>query len=161
VFHQVQQAVPASLVLVGDGPDRGAVEYRVRQLGIEDKVHFTGMIREPLRVVGDADVFLLPSETESFGLAALEAMACGLPVLSTNVGGLPELNADGESGFLSDVGDVDDMAAKAIRMLTDPGLLETLSRGARERARMFDTQAIVPEYEALYQRVIDGRDGGG
>ena len=156
VFHQVQQQVPASLVLVGDGPDRGAVEYRVRKLGIEGKVHFTGMVREPLRVVGDADIFLLPSETESFGLAALEAMACGLPVLSTNVGGLPELNVDGDSGYLSDVGDVDDMAANAIRMLTEPGLLETLSQGARERAELFDTRAIVPEYEALYQRVIGG-----
>jgi N-acetyl-alpha-D-glucosaminyl L-malate synthase BshA len=142
------------LLLVGDGPERAKLEAICRELSICDNVRFLGKMDAVEELLSVCDLFLMPSEKESFGLAALEAMACEVPVISTNTGGLPELNIHGETGFLSNVGDVDDMAKNALYILQDEHLPAFKAR-ALARAKQFDIKAIMPLYEAYYKEVIE------
>ena len=154
VFAKLQAEIPAKLLLVGDGPERDKAERLVAKLGIESKVLFLGNSNEIDKILSISDLFILPSETESFGLAALEAMVWGVPVISSNVGGLPEINSDGETGFLSPVADVEDMAEKALRILKDDATLAGFRAKAKAQAARFDIHEIVPYYESLYQEVL-------
>lgn len=154
IFHKIQQKIPAKLMMVGDGPEKEKAERLCHELGIQDKVIFFGNSNEIDRILSYSDLFLLPSETESFGLAALEAMALSVPVISSNSGGLPEVNFDGISGYLSDVGDVDDMAANAIKILQNNETLDNFKSNALTTAKKFDIQNILPLYEDLYLRAI-------
>jgi N-acetyl-alpha-D-glucosaminyl L-malate synthase BshA len=155
IFYNIQKVMPAKLMMVGDGPEKEKAEILCQELGIHDKVIFFGNSNEIDKILLLTDLFLLPSETESFGLAALEAMACGVPVISSNSGGLPEVNFDGYSGYLSNVGDVESMAANAIKILADDAVLNQFKANALEVAKKFDIINILPKYEALYQRAID------
>jgi N-acetyl-alpha-D-glucosaminyl L-malate synthase BshA len=155
VFERVLRTVPSKLLLVGDGPERQAAEVLCRELDLCKHILFLGKQDAVEELLAIADLFLMPSESESFGLAALEAMACQVPVVSSNVGGLPEVNEHGYTGFLSPVGDVDDMARHAVSLLTDEGLLERFKANALERASQFDLSNILPQYEAYYRRVIE------
>ncbi len=154
IFQKVQEQLPARLLLAGDGPDRAIVERLARDLGICHKIIFTGKVRETAPILELSDLFLLPSETESFGLAALEAMAEGVPVVSSNTGGIPEVNIDGFSGFTSNVGDVDSMAENAIRILKDKATHQVFRKNALEQAKRFDLAQILPIYEDLYESVL-------
>jgi N-acetyl-alpha-D-glucosaminyl L-malate synthase BshA len=155
VFARVRQELDARLILVGDGPDAGSVIQLAKELGVSDYVTFTGVVDGVARLLQAANLLVLPSQTESFGLVALEAMASGVPVISSDVGGLPEVVEHGTTGFLAPVGDVTKMAEYAIRILADCTLCQTLSIQARERAiRCFDYHDIVPQYEAVYERVL-------
>ena len=145
------------LLMVGDGPDRAASEARAREAGVWPDVRFIGKQEPVEEILSIADLFLMPSASETFGLAALEAMACGVPVVSTDVGGLPEVNVDGETGFLRAIGDVDGMTEAARTILTQPDLHERMAEAARERAvSMYDIHRIVPQYEAYYDSVVSG-----
>lgn len=155
IFYQIQKQIPAKLMMVGDGPEKEKAEALCMKLGIYEKVIFFGNSNEIDKILSFTDLFLLPSETESFGLAALEAMSCGVPVISSNSGGLPEVNFDGVSGYLSDVGNVEEMAANAIKILGDDATLKQFKINAMEVAKNFDIKNILPKYEALYQRAID------
>jgi N-acetyl-alpha-D-glucosaminyl L-malate synthase BshA len=141
-------------MLVGDGPERPKAEKLCRKLGITDKVIFFGNSNEIDQILSYTDLFLLPSETESFGLAALEAMVWGIPVISTNSGGLPEVNFNGISGYLSDVGNVEEMGANAIRILKDDSILQQFRANALSVAKQFDIKKILPLYEALYEEAL-------
>jgi N-acetyl-alpha-D-glucosaminyl L-malate synthase BshA len=155
VFLQVRRKTPARLVLVGDGPDREPLETRVRHLGLTNSVLFAGEQQDLVGWLSSADLFLLPSSQESFGMAALEAMACEVPVVASHVGGLPELVHDGETGFLCEVNDVGGMAERAIVALTDRDLRARMTRAAVESVRsQYCTEAIVPMYEAFYQEIL-------
>ncbi len=154
IFHKIQQQIPAKLMMVGDGPEKEKAERLCQELGILDKVIFFGNSNEIDKILSYSDLFLLPSETESFGLAALEAMASGVPVISSNSGGLPEVNFNGISGYLSDVGDVEEMATNAIKILSDDVALKEFKAKALETAKQFDIQNILPMYEELYLRAI-------
>jgi N-acetyl-alpha-D-glucosaminyl L-malate synthase BshA len=154
IFHKVRAVKPSKLILAGDGPERYALERLVRELGIGQDVIFLGKVRDTAHVLEISDLFLLPSETESFGLAALEAMAMGVPVISSNTGGIPEVNTHGYSGFLSDVGDVEDMAANVLSLLTDDELLIKFKSQALRRAHDFDLEKILPLYEELYTALV-------
>ena len=154
VFYKVQQQIPAKLMLVGDGPEKEEAEQLCTSLGILEKVIFFGNSTEIDQILSYTDLFLLPSETESFGLAALEAMAMGVPVISSNSGGLPEVNFDGISGYLSNVGDVEQMSANALKILSDDVTLQQFKTRALETARQFDIKNILPMYEELYQKAI-------
>nr|WP_322625287.1 N-acetyl-alpha-D-glucosaminyl L-malate synthase BshA [uncultured Flavobacterium sp.] len=154
IFNEIQKKVPAKLLMVGDGPEREPAEKLVEQLGISDKVVFFGNSNEINEILCLTDLFLLPSQTESFGLAALEAMAAGVPVISSNAGGLSEVNRSGISGYLGDVGDVEYMAEKALYILSDDNRLATFKRNALENAREFDIQKIMPMYENIYRRAL-------
>jgi N-acetyl-alpha-D-glucosaminyl L-malate synthase BshA len=154
VFNEIQKVMPAKLMMVGDGPEKAPAERLCEQLGISDKVIFFGNSNEINEILNYSDLFLLPSETESFGLAALEAMACGVPVVSSNSGGLPEVNKDGYSGYMADVGDVDEMAAKAIEILSDDTRLREFKSNALLRAKEFDIMNIMPLYEKLYAKAL-------
>ncbi|MFH6999655.1 N-acetyl-alpha-D-glucosaminyl L-malate synthase BshA [Flavobacterium sp. FlaQc-57] len=155
IFYNIQKVMPAKLMMVGDGPEKEKAEALCMELGIYDKVIFFGNSNEIDKILCMTDLFLLPSETESFGLAALEAMACGVPVISSNSGGLPEVNFDGISGYLSNVGDVEEMAANAIKILQDEKVLNQFKANALEVAKKFDIKNILPKYEALYERAIN------
>jgi N-acetyl-alpha-D-glucosaminyl L-malate synthase BshA len=155
IFYTVQQHIPAKLMMVGDGPEKEKAELLCAQLGITDKVIFFGNSNEIDQILQHSDLFLLPSETESFGLAALEAMACGVPVISSNSGGLAEVNLEGYSGYLSAVGNVTEMASNALQILQDPIRLQEFKSNALKTAEKFDIQHILPLYEAVYQRAID------
>ena len=155
VFEKVQRKVPSKLILVGEGPDKEKADLLAKELGVKEKILFLGKSDEIRRIMCFSDLFLLPSETESFGLAALEAMAGKTPVISTNQGGLPEVNIQGVSGFMSDVGDVDDMAKNAIHILEDDKRLREFKENAYEAARRFSIEKILPKYEAMYNRVIE------
>lgn len=155
IFYNIQKELPAKLMLVGEGPEKEAAEMLVEDLGISDKVVFFGNSNEIDRILCFSDLFLLPSQTESFGLAALEAMASGVPVISTNTGGLPEVNIDGYSGYLSDVNAVADMSANAIKILKDANTLKTFKANAKAQSKKFDIHAIVPQYEAIYEETLD------
>ncbi len=155
IFHQVQKEIPAKLILGGDGPERPFVERLGRELGICNKIIYTGKVRETGPILEISDLFLLPSETESFGLAALEAMAEGVPVVSSNTGGIPEVNVHGYSGFLSDVGNVDEMAQNSIHILKNDSDLIQFRRNAHERSKTFSLGSILPMYEQLYEQVLD------
>jgi len=154
IFHRVRTVKPSKLILAGDGPERYALERLVRELGIGHDVIFLGKVRDTAHVLEISDVFLLPSETESFGLAALEAMAMGVPVISSNTGGIPEVNRHGYSGFLSEVGDVEDMAMNTLSLLTDEEKLLNFKSQALSRAHDFDLEKILPLYEALYTALV-------
>ncbi|MES2544380.1 MAG: N-acetyl-alpha-D-glucosaminyl L-malate synthase BshA [Bacteroidota bacterium] len=155
IFNKIQQEIPSKLMMVGDGPDRSIAEKMCRELGIVDKVIFFGNSNEIDKILSYTDLFLLPSETESFGLAALEAMAWSVPVISSNSGGLPEVNFDGVSGYLSDVGNVDEMAANAIKILKDDLVLSEFKKNALTVAKQFDIKYILPLYEDLYMKTIN------
>lgn len=155
IFYNVQKEIPAKLMMVGDGPEKEKAEILCQELGILDKVIFFGNSHEIDKILCMTDLFLLPSETESFGLAALEAMACGVPVISSNSGGLPEVNYDGFSGYLSNVGNVEEMAQNALKILKDDAVLSQFKANALEVARKFDIKNILPKYEALYQKAVD------
>ncbi|HBR55418.1 MAG TPA: N-acetyl-alpha-D-glucosaminyl L-malate synthase BshA [Flavobacteriaceae bacterium] len=154
IFDRIQKKIPAKLIMVGEGPEKVACERLCREKGIENKVKFLGNSSEIDKILCFSDLFLLPSEKESFGLAALEAMASGVPVISSNTGGLPEVNQHGVSGYLSDVGAIDDMAANALSILSSPEELAKFKKNAKETARKFDTANIVPLYEDIYSKAI-------
>lgn len=154
VFAQVRKVIPSKLVLVGDGPERNRIEMLCRELQTCEDVIFLGKLKNPTEVLAISDLFLLPSESESFGLAALEAMAAGIPVISTNTGGIPEVNRNGVSGMMSDVGDVDDMAKNAIYVLSDEKRLKKFAKNAKERAFDFDISKVLPQYEVIYEEVM-------
>jgi N-acetyl-alpha-D-glucosaminyl L-malate synthase BshA len=155
IFYKIQQKIPAKLMMVGDGPEKEKAEYLCQELGIEDKVIFFGNSNEIDKILSYSDLFLLPSETESFGLAALEAMAWGVPVISSNSGGLPEVNFDGISGYLSNVGKNKEMAENAIKILKEDTVLAEFKKNALSVAKQFDIKNILPLYEELYQKAID------
>lgn len=155
IFYNIQKEVPSKLMMVGDGPEKQKAEYLCQTLGILDKVIFFGNSSEIDKILCYSDLFLLPSETESFGLAALEAMACGVPVISSNSGGLPEVNSNGFSGYLSNVGDVDHMSKNAISILNDEVKLSQFKKNAKEVALRFEIHKILPQYEALYQKAVE------
>ena len=154
IFYNIQKEMPAKLMLVGEGPEREKIECRCQELGILDKVIFFGKSNEIDKILCFSDLFLLPSQTESFGLAALEAMASGVPVISSNTGGIPEVNIQGVSGFLSDVGDVEDMTKNALYLLSDDSRLKTFKDSAKKESLKFDLHKIVPQYEAIYEETL-------
>ncbi len=155
VFDRVNKSVKSRLLLIGDGPERYNVEMLCRELGTCNRVMMIGKIRDAANLIKISDLFLLPSQTESFGLAALEAMSVGVPVVSSNTGGIPEVNEHNYSGFLSNVGDVDDMAHNAISLLSDKEKLDMFKRHAKEQASKFCITKILPQYEELYKSVLD------
>lgn len=152
VFCELKKVVPSKLLLIGDGPERKRMEDKARGICTED-IRFLGKLDAVEEVLSVSDLFLMTSEKESFGLAALEAMACEVPVISTNAGGLPELNKDGHSGFVCNVGDIEDMVAKAIHILDNKNLA-SFKKGALARAKEFDVEAILPKYENYYRSII-------
>jgi L-malate glycosyltransferase len=157
IFYAIQKEIPAKLMMVGEGPEKEKAELLCESLGILDKVIFFGNSNEIDKILCFTDLFLLPSETESFGLAALEAMACGVPVISSNTGGLPEVNSDGFSGYLSPVGAIESMSSNAISILKDEATLKLFKRNAKEVAKRFDITQILPMYEAVYEKAIQNQ----
>lgn len=155
VFKEVYKQMPCKLLLVGDGPERGNAERLCREVGLCHEVRFLGKQDAVEELLAISDVFVLPSGSESFGLAALEAMACEVPVISSNIGGLPEINIHGETGFLSDVGDIEDMARNTLKILKNQESLNYFRKNALEQAKRFDLDNILPQYESYYQHVID------
>ena len=154
VFYNIQKKMPAKLMMVGEGPEKAAAERLCEELNISDKVVFFGNSFEIDKILCFSDLFLLPSETESFGLAALEAMASGVPVISSNTGGIPEVNVDGVSGFLSNVHDIEDMSKNAIYILSDEERLNTFKTNATKEATKFAINNVVPQYESIYVRTL-------
>ena len=157
IFNKIQKKLPAKLVMVGEGPEKEKAEILSEELGISDKVIFLGNSNQIDKILCFSDLFLLPSETESFGLAALEAMINKTPVVSSNAGGIPEVNVQGVTGYLSDVGNVDEMAKNALRILEDEEVLNTFKSQAFENAKRFDIKNILPIYEAVYERALQFR----
>ena len=157
ILAEVRKEVDAELYMVGDGPERGPAERLARELGVDRHTTFLGKQNHVERLIPQAHVLLLPSEMESFGLAALEAMACGVPPVATRVGGVPELVTDGVDGFLERVGDIHAQAKRAITLLADDALHETMAHAARSTAtRRFCTDLIIPKYERYYEEVAGG-----
>jgi N-acetyl-alpha-D-glucosaminyl L-malate synthase BshA len=154
MFKLIHDQIPSRLLMVGDGPDRANNEQLCRDLGVCDQVRFLGKQDAIEEILSVSDLFLMPSETESFGLAALEAMACKVPIITSNAGGLPELNVDGFCGYMSNVGDVEDMAAKAISILKDDEVLNRFKENAFTRAQDFDLKKILPFYIEMYNKII-------
>lgn len=154
VFANIHKEVPSKLLMVGDGPDRPGAEELSRELNICDDVRFLGKQQEMEEILAIADLFVLPSESESFGLSALEAMAAGVPVISTNAGGLPEINIQGKTGFMANVGDVVEMSKQAITLLKNEEQLNIFKQNAKEQASKFSINRIVPLYEKLYERFV-------
>lgn len=154
VFAKVREELPAKLILVGDGPERSSIELLCRELDVCNDVVMLGKLKNPTEVLAISDLFLLPSESESFGLAALEAMAAGIPVISTNTGGIPEVNRHGVSGMMSDVGDVEDMAKNSLYVLQNDKRLAKFSDQARKRAMEFELHNVLPKYEELYEELL-------
>jgi L-malate glycosyltransferase len=154
IFHKIKDKIKSKLILLGDGPERSRAEQLCREYDMCDRVVFVGNLKNPMDLLSIGDLFLLPSESESFGLAALEAMALGLPVISTNTGGLPEVNRHGVTGMMSNVGDTEDMAKNALFLLSDEKRLKRFSENAIMRASEFSTEKILPLYEKVYQSVL-------
>lgn len=154
IFYKIQQEIPSKLLLVGEGPDRENIENLAKELEIIDKILFLGNSNEVNKLLCYSDLFLLPSETESFGLAALEAMAARTPVISTNSGGLPEVNIEGVTGFLSNVGDTDEMAKNGVFILKDDETLLRFKKNALEQAKQFSMQNVLPSYKEVYREVV-------
>lgn len=154
VFKEVYQEIPSKLLLIGDGPERQHLEELCRKIGLCHEIRFLGKQDAIEELLAIADLFLIPSEMESFGLAALEAMACEVPVISTDVGGLPEVNIHGKTGFMSQVGDVQSMAQHAIDILSDDDVLNKFRKNAMEQAKRFDIHEILPQYEAYYESIL-------
>lgn len=157
IFNKIQQEIPAKLVMVGEGPEKESAEFLCEQLGIMDKVHFLGNSNEIDRILCFSDLFLLPSKSESFGLAALEAMINRVPVISTNAGGIPEVNKHGITGFLSNVGDVAEMAQNSLKILRDDAVLEEFKDNAARVAQTFDILNVLPLYETIYLKAYESR----
>ncbi len=158
IFNEVLKKVPSKLLLIGDGPDRSACEMLVRELELENHVRFLGKQQEFIPVLSAADLFLMPSQSESFGLSALEAMACEVPVISSSVGGLPELQVHGETGFIAEIGDISRMARYAVELLTNDTKRGMFGAAGRKRAiEMFDVNKIVNLYEEYYRRCLSGQ----
>ncbi|PKP12544.1 MAG: N-acetyl-alpha-D-glucosaminyl L-malate synthase BshA [Bacteroidetes bacterium HGW-Bacteroidetes-3] len=155
IFYKIQKEIPSKLLLIGEGPDRENIECQAKELGILDKVLFLGNSNEVNKLLCYSDLFLLPSKTESFGLAALEAMAARTPVISTNSGGLPEVNIQGVTGFLSNVGDTDEMAKNGIYILEDAGRLQQFKLNALAQAKKFSLDNVLPAYMEVYKEVIN------
>lgn len=160
IFERVREKVPSKLLMVGDGPERQNAEELARTLRIFKDIRFLGKQDQMDEILSIADLFLLPSQTESFGLSALEAMACGVPVISTNAGGLPEINIHDKTGYLSEVGDILNMSQHAIHILGDDATLGSFKNAAALHARSFDKGRIVPIYEQLYETVVDTYNAG-
>lgn len=156
IFHKVNEVIPSRLMMVGDGPERPPAEALCRELNICDLVRFVGKQEQMEEILVISDLFILPSEYESFGLSALEAMAAHVPVISTNAGGLPEVNIDGETGYTAHIGDVETMAKQAISILQDDDTLNRFKQQAYDHAATFDISTIVPQYERLYESVLHG-----
>ena len=154
IFHAIQKEIPSKLMMIGEGPEREKAEQLCTELNIENKVVFLGNSNEVNKILCFSDLFLLPSETESFGFSALEAMASGVPVVSSNSGGLPEVNINGVSGFLSPVGDIKSMSQNAIHILKNKTDLEVFKKGAKSTALKFDIHQIVPAYEEIYKTAL-------
>jgi N-acetyl-alpha-D-glucosaminyl L-malate synthase BshA len=154
LFRQVRESLPAKLLMVGDGPDRAAAEQRITEWGLQGDVVFLGKVKNPVEALMISDLFLLPSESESFGLAALEAMAAGVPVIGSNAGGMPEVIRHGVSGLLSDVGSTRDLARNAIYLLESKERMAQFSQQAKERALEFRIDRVMPKYEALYNKAL-------
>lgn len=154
VFNNIQKEMPAKMMMVGEGPEREPAERLCAKLGISDNVVFFGNSNEIDKILCFSDLFLLPSITESFGLAALEAMASGVPVISSNTGGIPEVNLNGISGFLSPVNDIEDMSKNAIHILSDAQRLAQFKMNAKEASKKFGIHAIVPQYEKIYEDTL-------
>jgi len=155
VFYNIQKEIPAKLMMVGEGPEREPAERLCHKYGISDKVVFFGNSNEIDKILCFSDLFLLPSLTESFGLAALEAMASGVPVISSNTGGIPEVNENGVTGYLSEVNDVDGMSKNALHILSDDKRLQQFKANAKLQSNKFDIHQIVPKYEAIYIDTLD------
>ncbi|NGM81454.1 N-acetyl-alpha-D-glucosaminyl L-malate synthase BshA [Paenibacillus sp. 7124] len=156
IFDKVAKKIPSRLLLVGEGPELPKIQAKIAEMGLEDKVRFLGKQDEIAQVISLADVLLLPSEKESFGLVALEAMACGVPTIGSQAGGIPELVMHGETGFLAPIGDTAAMAEYAVRLLTDEALARNIRKACLERAREdFCNDAITDQYESIYYRVLD------
>ncbi len=160
IFERVREKVPSKLLMIGDGPERQNAEELARTLRIFKDIRFLGRQDQMDEILSISDLFLLPSQNESFGLSALEAMACGVPVISTNAGGLPEINIHDKTGFLSDVGDILNMSQHAIHILSDDSTLGSFKNAAALHARSFDKSRLVPIYEQLYETVIDAYNEG-
>ena len=157
IFNEVRKKIPSKLLLIGDGPERSNCEYLAKDLGIHDDVTFYGNQESFVEILSVADLFLMPSQSESFGLSALEAMACGVPVVSSNAGGLPELNLHGETGYIAEMADVNKMSEYAIDLLENKRKYKIFSENARNRAvNLFSTEKIVPLYEQYYEKVLKG-----
>ena len=154
VFEKIRHEIPSKLLMIGDGPDRQMAEDLARSLGLYNDVRFLGKQDQISEILSIADLFILPSQTESFGLSALEALACSVPLISTNAGGLPEINVEGKTGFLSDVGDIESMSKNAIYILSDDERLQHFKKAAIAQARKFEKQHIIPQYEQLYCDII-------
>jgi N-acetyl-alpha-D-glucosaminyl L-malate synthase BshA len=154
IFNNIQKEIPAKLMMVGEGPEKEKAEVLAEELGISDRIVFFGNSNEIDRILCFSDLFLLPSKTESFGLVALEAMASGVPVISTNSGGLPEVNIHGYSGYLSNVGDINDMTNNALNILSDLEVLNQFKTNAKAQSRNFDLHSIVPMYEHIYEETL-------
>ena len=154
IFEGIQQHVPAKLLMVGEGPELEGVRALAKSKGLEDKIFFLGKSKRIEQITQISDLFLLPSETESFGLVALEAMASSVPVVSSNVGGLPEVNIEGKTGFLRPVGDIDSMTSAALTILKDETSLNQFKKNALKHAKTFDLDTIVPLYEDLYRSLV-------
>jgi N-acetyl-alpha-D-glucosaminyl L-malate synthase BshA len=155
VFQKVREIVPSKLLMIGDGPKRQETEQLARELGVADDVRFLGKQQAIEELLAVSDIFLMPSASESFGLAALEAMACEVPIISSDAGGIPEVNLDGHTGYVLNIGDVDGMAEKAIHLLGDQEKLEQFSKNAYDRAREFSLEKILPLYEQYYCSLVD------
>ncbi len=155
IFNKVHKEIPSRLILIGDGPDRSDCERLTRELNLQKEIYFLGKQDGLPEILGASDLFLMPSQSESFGLAALEAMSCGLPVISSSVGGLPELNLHNETGYIAEILDVDRMAKYSIDLLTNEKKYKEFSRNARNRAvNVFEKDIIVPQYEEFYKTLL-------
>jgi N-acetyl-alpha-D-glucosaminyl L-malate synthase BshA len=157
VFMKIHEKIPSKLLLIGDGPDRSTLEKMAHESGMSEDIRFLGKLEAVEEILSVSDLFLLTSETESFGLASLEAMACQVPVISTNTGGSPEVNINGKTGFTSAVGDYEEMAKHAIHILSDEHRLAKFKANALQQAHQFDIQTILPLYEQLYTDILQGR----
>jgi len=154
IFQKVYEEIPSKLMLIGDGPERRNAEALCRKLGLCHEIRFLGKQDAIEELLAVSDLFVMTSEKESFGLAALEAMACEVPVISTNAGGLPEVNIHGQTGFLSDVGNIDEMARYAVTILSDDDVLNRFRTNALAQARRFDIKNILPQYEQYYEEIL-------
>ena len=155
IFAEIKTKIPSRLILVGDGPERSDCEQLCRTLGIFEFVKFMGKQDAIVELLSISDIFLMPSQSESFGLSALEAMSCSVPVISTSIGGLPELNIHGETGYIAEIGDIDRMAKYSIELLTNEKKYELFAANARNRAETLSEEKIVPEYEKFYEKILN------